>query len=182
MSPFFTRLRFAIRTFFALLFRGEIPPDVAAALLPTPGTRAATAAPASPAPSMSPRREEEATAAQMLALLQREGRLVDFLMENITSYRDEQIGAAVRSVHAGCRQALDRYVSLAPALDAQEGTHVTVDGGADAARVKLIGNLSGTPPFRGVLNHRGWVVNRMELPPLAATGRQIIAPAEVELA
>ena len=130
---------------------------------------------------MAVRREEEATAAQMLALLQRDGRLIDFLMENITPYRDEQIGAAVRSVHAGCRQALERYVALAPALDAQEGAQVTVDSRADAARVKLIGNISGQPPFWGVLNHRGWVVTRMELPPRAATGQQVIAPAEVEL-
>src|SRR5262245_2291695 len=179
MTPFFTRLTFAIRTFFAILFRGHIPSDVAAALMPVPAARAATTATAAPA---AVRREEAATAAQMLALLQRDGRLIDFLMEDITPYRDEQIGAAVRSVHAGCRQALERYVSLAPALDAQEGAHVTVDGGADAARVKLIGNISGQPPFRGVLNHRGWIVNRMELPPLAATGRQVIAPAEVELA
>jgi hypothetical protein len=178
MTPFFTRLKFAIRTFFALLFRAEIPPDVAVAVGPAPASRPASTA---TAPPVSPRRENEATAAQMLALLQRDGRLIDFLMEDITSYRDEQIGAAVRSVHTGCRQALERYVSLGPALDGQEGTQVTVDGSADAARVKLIGNVSGAPPFRGVLNHRGWIVTRMELPPLAATGRQIIAPAEVEL-
>jgi hypothetical protein len=196
MTPFFARLKFAFRTFFAILFGDHIPTDVAAALMPTATTRAAaTAAAASVPPSaaaadprrsappnVAVRREDDATAAQMLALLQRDGRLVDFLMEDITPFRDEQIGAAVRSVHAGCRQALQRYVSLAPALDAQEGAQVTVDGHADAARVKLIGNVSGEPPFRGVLNHRGWVVNRMELPPLAATGRQVIAPAEVELA
>jgi hypothetical protein len=181
MTPFFVRLTFAIRTFVGILFRDHIPSDVAAALMPASPSVAAGGAPGS-APNIAVRREEEATAAQMLALLQRDGRLIDFLMENITAYRDEQIGAAVRSVHAGCRQALDRYVSLAPALDAQEGAHVTVDASADAARIKLIGNVSGQPPFTGVLNHRGWIVNRMELPPLAATGRQVIAPAEVELA
>jgi len=181
MTPFFARLTFAIRTFIAILFRDQIPSDVAAALMPVSPSVAPAGAPGA-APRIAVRRDEESTAAQMLALLQRDGRLIDFLMENITAYRDEQIGAAVRSVHAGCRQALDRYVSLAPALDAQEGAHVTVDSGADAARVKLIGNVSGQPPFRGVLHHRGWIVNRMELPPLAATGRQVIAPAEVELA
>ena len=180
MTPFFARLTFAIRTCFAILFRDQIPPDVAAALLPV-SPSAPASSPGSP-PTIPARREEEATAAQMLALLQRDGRLIDFLMEDIAPYRDEQIGAAVRSVHAGCRQALDRYVSLAPALDAQEGAHVTIDSGADAARVKLIGNVSGQPPFRGVLNHRGWIVTRMELPPLAVTGRQVLAPAEVELA
>jgi hypothetical protein len=181
MTPFFARLTFAIRTFFAILFRDHIPSDVAAALMRASASVEPPGTPGS-APTAAGRREEEATAAQMLALLQRDGRLIDFLMEDIAPYRDEQIGAAVRSVHAGCRQALERYVSLAPALDAQEGAHVTIDGGADAARVKLIGNVSGRPPFRGVLNHRGWIVTRMELPPLAATGRQVVAPAEVELA
>jgi hypothetical protein len=195
MTPFFTRLKFAIRTLFAILFRDHIPHDVAAALMTgarTPSPTAATAAPVSAPPTMAGApvaaakiavpREQEATATQMLALLQRDGRLIDFLMEDITPYADAQIGAAVRTVHAGCRQALEQYVSLAPALDAQEGARVTVDGGTDAARVKLIGNVSGDPPFTGVLHHRGWVVNRIELPPLAATGRQVIAPAEIEVA
>ena len=181
MTPFFARLTFAIRTFFAILFRDHIPSDVAEALIPVSPSAAPGGAPGS-TPNIPGRREEEATAAQMLALLQRDGRLIDFLMEDIAPYRDEQIGAAVRSVHAGCRQALEQYVSLAPAFDAQEGAHVTIDGGTDAARVKLIGNVSGQPPFRGVLNHRGWIVTRMALPPLAATGRQVVAPAEVELA
>jgi len=195
MTPFFTRLKFAIRTFFAILFRDHVPHDVAAALMTTSRTASATAAasapvstPVAPAGAPAPEvkaampREEDATATQMLALLQRDGRLIDFLMEDITPYADAQIGAAVRSVHAGCRQALEQYVSLAPALDAQEGTRITVDHGTDVARVKLIGNVSSEPPFTGVLHHRGWVVDRIELPPLAATGRQVIAPAEIEVA
>jgi hypothetical protein len=195
MTPFFTRLKFAIKTFFAILFRDHVPHDVAAALMTTSPTASATAAAAPPvsapvapagaraaAVKTAMPREENTAATQMLALLQRDGRLIDFLMEDITPYADAQIGAAVRSVHAGCRQALERYVSLAPAFDAQEGTRVTVDHGADAARIKLIGNVSGEPPFTGVLHHRGWVVDRMELPPLAAAGRQVIAPAEIEVA
>src|SRR5678815_3879477 len=153
MTPFFTRLKFAIRAFFAILFRDHIPHDVVAALMTT--SRAATATAAAAAPVFAPvatagaaapavkagkPREEDATATHMLALLQRDGRLIDFLMEDITPYADTQIGAAVRSVHAGCRQALGRYVSLVPALDAPEGTRVTVDDAIDVARIKLIGN------------------------------------------
>src|SRR5262245_14649986 len=141
MTPFFTRLTFAIRTFFVILFRDHIPHDVAAALMTTtsPATSAtapaaapvsapvATAGAAAPAVNAGKLRQLDATATHMLALLQRDGRLIDFLMEDITQYADTQIGAAVRSVHAGCRQALGRYVSLVPALDAPEGTRVTVD-------------------------------------------------------
>jgi Domain of unknown function (DUF2760) len=195
MTPFFTRLKFAFKTFFAILFRDRVPPDVAAALMTRSARTAATAATATPVSSpaatvgaaapvvkTAPPREEEPTATQMLAVLQRDGRLIDFLMEDISAYPDPQIGAAVRSVHAGCRQALQQYVSLAPALDAHEGARVTIDQDTDAARVKLLGNVSGQPPFTGVLHHRGWVVRRVELPPLAATGRQVIAPAEIEVA
>ena len=117
----------------------------------------------------------------MLAILQRDGRLVDFLMEDLAAYSNAQIGAAVRDVHAGCRQALDKYATLAPVLDAAEGSTVTVDAGTDAARVKVVGNVAGAPPFRGVLRHRGWEATRLELPPLPATGRTILAPAEVEV-
>ena len=38
-------------------------------------------------------------AVQMLALLQRDGRLIDFLAENISPYPDVQLGAAVRNIH-----------------------------------------------------------------------------------
>src|SRR5262245_25105329 len=195
MTPFFTRLKFAFRTFFAILFRDHVPPDVAAALMTisrpaseTPSAAVPVALPVTTGGAPQPAAKavaspvEDATATQVLALLQRDGRLIDFLMEDITPYADAQIGAAVRSVHGGCRQALERYISLAPALDAREGTRITVDRGTDAARVKLIGNVSGEPPFTGVLHHRGWIVTRIKLPPLSVTGRQVIAPAEVEVA
>jgi hypothetical protein len=118
----------------------------------------------------------------MLALLQRDGRLVDFLMEDLAAYPDAQVGAAVRDVHSGCRQALSRYVTLAPVLDDDEGRPVTVERGTDPARIKVVGNVTGTPPLRGVVRHRGWEATRTELPPLPATGRRVIAPAEVEVA
>ena len=176
MSGFFRRLKLAVKAFFAILFGNHLPDDVAAeygrasAPKPEPGP-AVPAAAASPAP----------TAAQVLAVLQRDGRLIDFLMEDIAPYADAQIGAAARDVHDGCRQALQRYVSLAPALNGEEGGSVTIAAGTDAATVKLVGNVAGQPPYRGVLRHRGWIVSRMDLPSLPATGQSVIAPAEVEI-
>jgi hypothetical protein len=58
---------------------------------------------------------------------------------------------------------------------------VTVDAGSDATRVKVVGNVAGAPPFRGVLRHRGWDATRLDLPPLPAIGRSVLAPAEVEI-
>jgi hypothetical protein len=120
-------------------------------------------------------------AVQILALLQRDGRLIDFLMEDLTSYQDAQIGAAVRDVHAGSRQALARYLTLEPVMDDEEGRPVSVERGTDPARLKVTGNAVGAPPLRGTLRHRGWEATRVELPPLPVSGRTIVAPAEVEV-
>jgi hypothetical protein len=141
------------------------------------------------APSSSRLKEAERPASesfdravQMLALLQRDGRLVDFLAENISAYPDAQIGAAVRTIHDNCRQVLDQYVKLEPILNSEEDQPVTVPAGFDLAAIRLIGNVAGAPPVRGVLRHKGWRVKEVNLPPLAqSAGRMVVAPAEVEL-
>jgi hypothetical protein len=178
MISYGRRLKFAFRTFFSILDHSRIPPDVVEALVESPETREAPRA--SPAPQ-PPAPESSDRALQMLAILQRDGRLIDFLMEDLGTYSDAQIGAAVRDVHAGCRSALTRYLTLGPVIDDQEGQPVTVSAGTDPSTVKVVGNVAGAPPFRGVLRHRGWDASRAALPPLPASGRSILAPAEVEV-
>jgi len=118
----------------------------------------------------------------MLTVLQREGRLVDFLEEDLAAYDDAQIGAAVRSIHENCRKALDRYLSPKAVIDRNEGESFTVAKDFDPAVIKLIGNVTGEPPFAGVLRHRGWRAAKLELPVLSGSGdEKIIAPAEVEI-
>jgi hypothetical protein len=118
----------------------------------------------------------------MLALLQRDGRLIDFLAENISAFPDVQLGAAVRTIHETCRHALDQYVRLEPILNSEEDQPVTVEAGFDPAAIKLIGNVTGALPLRGLLRHKGWRVKELKMPPLPqASGRLVIAPAEVEL-
>ena len=168
------RWKYAFRAFFSLIFHGRIADDILDAFRPS---RVETAT----APSPQPPADRGDRAIQLLALLQRDGRLVDFLMEDLGGYADAQIGAAVRDVHAGCRTSLSRYLALGPVLDDAEGAAVLVDRGTDPARVKVVGNVAGTPPLRGVLRHRGWDATRIELPPLSATGRTVVAPAEVEV-
>ena len=123
-------------------------------------------------------------AVQILSILQREGRLIDFLQEDLSLYEDAQIGAAVRSIHQGCRQVLSEYMELKPVLEESEGTDVTVPAGFDARAIRLTGNVSGTPPFKGSLRHRGWRVIRMQLPQSSSPPQKkdwILAPAEVEV-
>ena len=169
------RWNYAFRAFFSLIFHGRIADDILAAFAP-PAAAPVSAPPAAVAIDTGDR------AIQVLAILQRDGRLVDFLLEDIGAYPDAQIGSAVRDVHAGCRGVLSRYLTLAPVLDDEEGGAVTIERGTDPARVKVVGNVAGAPPLRGVLRHRGWEVTRLDLPPLPAAGRTIVAPAEVEVA
>jgi hypothetical protein len=184
MAPFFTRLRFAFRTFFSILFGGRVPEDVLARLVPQAASPPPAAAPA-PAPSSAAAAaapdDDRARAAQMLALLQRDGRLVDFLMEDIGTYADAQIGAAVRDVHAGCRQVLQRYLTLEPVLQQEEGGAVRLDGPIDPAKIKIVGN-AGPDAVAGVLRHRGWIARDIDLPQMPSGSRFVIAPAEVDVA
>ncbi len=187
MNGFWERVAFAFRCFFSILFHADIANDIAQKLVKPAGPvpQAATI----PAPSVSrlkeverPTSEASDRAVQMLALLQRDGRLIDFLAENISGYPDAQIGAAVRTVHDTCRQVLDQYVKLEPILNSEEDQPVTVPAGFDPAAIKLIGNLAGEPPVRGVLRHKGWRVKEVNLPPLPqGAGRMVVALAEVEL-
>jgi hypothetical protein len=187
MNGFWQRVAFAFRCFFSILFHADIPNDIPLKLAKPAAAVPQARSPA--APSVSRLREVERRpletfdrAVQMLALLQRDGRLIDFLTEDITLYPDEQLGAAVRTIHETCRQVLERYLKLEPILNSEEEQPVTVQAGFDPAAIKLIGNVTGEPPVRGVLRHKGWRVKEMNLPPLPqGAGRMVLAPAEVEL-
>ena len=142
----------------------------------------ATAAPKPvPAPA-KPRQPQPDAAVQLLALFQRDGRLVDFLREDIQPYDDAQIGAAVRTIHESCRQVLTEHLTVEPVLNGQEGDEVTVPEGFDPSAIRLIGNVSGEPPFRGVLRHAGWRTTQVKLPDQpSGQDPKIVAPAEVEI-
>jgi hypothetical protein len=171
------RLSLAIRCFFQILAHGKLS-DAALAGLRLVRRAAAAAAPQAPvAPAVRP----ADGALQILAILQRDSRLIDFLMEDIASYSDGQIGAAVRELHGQCRDSLARHVSLEPVIDGVEGTYAKAPS-ADPNRVKFIGNVPATPPPGGLLRHKGWRAAKVDLPALAA-GRDasIIAPAEIEI-
>lgn len=121
-------------------------------------------------------------ALQLLSLLQRDARLIDFAMENITSYSDAEIGAAARVVHEGCRKVLAEHFTIKPVRNESEGSNVTLNEGFDAAAIRLTGNVVGKAPFRGSLSHRGWRATDTRLPKLTEHhDASVLAPAEVEL-
>jgi hypothetical protein len=126
--------------------------------------------------------EAQGGALHVLSLFQRAGRLVDFLKEDLNAYEDAQIGAAVRSIHEGCRKALDKHFGPQPVLDRDEGEEVSIPPGFDPHAIRLTGNVAGEPPFKGVLQHKGWRAARVELPSLSGSqDATIIAQAEVEI-
>jgi len=180
MKGFWERVAIAFRCFFSILFHGDIPNDIAQMRVPQ---TAAAQAPVSPAKEMErPAPEAFDRAVQVLALLQRDGRLIDFLAENISPYPDAQLGAAARTIHESCRKVLEQYVKLEPILNSEEDQPVTVQSRFDPAAIKLLGNVTGQPPIRGVLRHKGWQVKNVNLPPLPeGSGRMVIAPAEIEI-
>jgi hypothetical protein len=119
---------------------------------------------------------------RFLALLQREGRLLDFLLENIQAYPNEQIGAAVRDIHRHCHEALQEHLVLEPVIDKPEESSVEVPVGFDPSAIRLTGNVTGSPPFRGALKHHGWQVREIKLaPPPKGQDELVLQPAEVEL-
>ena len=173
------RILLAFRCFFEILFHGALSPNALGALKlarreqPAPGPKGTPPAAALRTPADG--------ALQILTILQRDSRVVDFLMEDIASYSDDQVGAAVRELHDQCRDSLARHLTLQPVIDGVEGTPVKAPSGGPHV-VRFIGNVPATPPSGGTLRHKGWRAAKVDLPALAAKeDTSIIAPAEIEI-
>jgi hypothetical protein len=172
-----SRIVLAFKAFFYILFKDTVPDDVAKAY------GYSKAGPVAVKPSPEPKAAEVKTsdgALQVLAILQRDGRLVDLLLEDISGAEDEQIGAAFRTVQEQCRESLNKYFRLAPVIDGVEGSYTKLDTN-DPATVKLLGNVPATGKAPGgILRHKGWRAERVDLPKPPQKA-DVIAPAEVEI-
>ena len=174
-----SRISAAFRSFFSILFSGVLHEDIAVNFGFTKSKPATVATPVE-----KPKANVSDGALQVLNILQRDSRLIDFLMEDIAGYADDQVGAAVRSLHSDCRASLTRHLELTPVIDGVEGTYQKLDASKapDPSRIKLIGNIpaNGKVPG-GTLRHRGWMAASVSLPPLGKQDPTIIAPAELEV-
>ena len=180
---FFTRILLAFALFFRVLFDSAF---AGRAIALRAGNDLPQAPPPQPAPQPpAPPKLHEASpeaALQLLGLLQREGRLMDFLQEDMAAYTDAQVGAAARVVHDQCKKALDAHLTLERIRNENEGSRISVPKDFSPSEIRLLGNVSGEPPFTGELTHAGWRVAHIELPKLSAGHDvRVIAPAEVEL-
>lgn len=180
---FLARIVLALATFFRVLFDGAFAGRVQrieAPELPAPAPAPAEKPKAPEAPKL--REAQTDSALQLLGLLQREGRLIDFLNEDVASYSDAEIGAAARVVHDQCKKALDTHLTIERIRSEAEGSRVTIPKGFSAQDIRLVGNVLGEAPFSGTLSHAGWRVKQIELPKLAeGHDVHVLAPAEVEL-
>lgn len=128
------------------------------------------------------KKHEQRLFVHLFSVLQREGRLMDFLQEDLSHYEDGQIGAAVRSIHENCRKTVERYLAPEPVMKHAEGETVEIAAGFDQHALKLVGNVVGQPPFLGILRHRGWQLRSISLPKLSESENpNLIAPAEIEI-
>ena len=170
------RIALAFRSFFAILFSGKLPVEVARELGFSPSK------PQTPASKPAPQSRPQDGALQILGILQRDSRLIDFLMEDISAYSDDQVGAAVRTLHDQSRDSLNRYLRLAPVIDGVEGTFTKIDTN-DPASVKLLGNVPVSGKASGgLLRHKGWRAEKIDLPNIpSGASASVIAPAEIEV-
>lgn len=194
--PFGTRLWFSLVCAFRVLFDGVFAgrvwavrdrmPELQTPVAPTRDE--VISKPQTPAPVVVEKIVEKVTtrvdssALQLLAALQREGRFLDFVEEDIQSFSDADVGAAARVIHTGCRKVIRENAPLEAVRGEQEGVTVSVEAGFDPAKIKLTGDVKGAAPYRGTLRHRGWRVRELKLPTLIAeSDARVVAPAEIEL-
>lgn len=181
--PFLSRLWLSWVASFRILFDGRYAAQVAALGKPAAEPEELPPAPEpEPAPARATTREASAEdgALQLLALFQREGRFVDFVEQDVTAFSDQDVGAAARLVHDGCRKALHAHAKVASVRAEAEGARLSLE--QPESDVKLVGNVAGSPPFRGVLRHRGWRVEELRLPKLTGVhDPKVVAQAELEL-
>ncbi len=180
---FFARIALAFAAFFRVLFSAAYAGRVARlesgeATPPTPA--APPAAPKPEAPKL--RSAPTDSALQLLGLLQREGRFLDFIQEDVAGFSDAEVGAAARVVHESVRKALQGHLELERVRSEPEGSRIQVPQGFSANEIRLTGNVVGEAPFTGTLTHAGWRAKRFELPQLSeGNDLRVLAPAEVEL-
>ena len=177
------RLILAFRAFFHVLANASVAEDIERVLQakrsPVVGERPGEQPRQKPVRQVPVRND----ALNLLAALQRETRLIDFIKEPIAEYSDAQVGTAVRDIHRDCGALVERIFGIVPVESATEGAPIEVSEGFDPARIRLVGNVTGHPPFRGKLCHHGWEATRCNLPEWTGSERSlyVVAPAEVEL-
>jgi hypothetical protein len=138
-----------------------------------------------PPPPQKPVKTDNAQAVLLLSLLQEKGRFLDFVMGDISSYNNEQIGAAARFVHQGCNELIKDCFEPEAISSENENSEITLDAGFNSRKYKIVGDVVGEPPYNGKLVHKGWKANHVKLPllslPQSQSDTPVLQPVEIEL-
>lgn len=135
---------------------------------------------------IEPKKEEEKPSKshqshlKILSMLQQQGRLIDFLKEDISSFSDEEVGACVRKIHADCAKLLEETVTIRSVVEENESQAIEISAHYDPAKIKLVGNV-GKAPFKGIVVHKGWKAHKLSLPKSEGSAGDILYAAEVEI-
>jgi hypothetical protein len=120
----------------------------------------------------------------LLGLLQQKGRLVDFVMEDITGIDDARVGSVARIVHEGCSKVLKEHFSIHPIFAGSEGQTIKLQPPFEPSHYRLSGKVNEHPPYSGRIVHKGWKSTIVRLPqPIENSDTRkdlVIAPAEVD--
>ncbi|HEX5698542.1 MAG TPA: DUF2760 domain-containing protein [Rhodoferax sp.] len=184
LPSFFQRIPLAFGAFFSVLGNPAFAARVIALSQPAAEVAAPPAAAVKSAPVPTPVMKEATpdAALQLLGLLQRDARLIDFTQEDLSQYTDADIGGVARVLHEGCCKVLREHFTIVPVRTEAEGSRLTLPAGFDARAMRLTGNVVGQAPFTGTLCHRGWRIAETRLPKLAeGHDVRVLAQAEVEL-
>jgi hypothetical protein len=73
-------------------------------------------------------------------------------------------------------------VELKPLLDDEEDSIIEVEENFNPEKIRLTGNVVGNPPFKGIVKHRGWKAQNINLPDLKKVqDASFLVPAEIEV-
>ena len=161
----FSNLANAITTFFSVLAHGKTPQKEKTIRIPKGEIKV------------------NADLIWPLYLLQREARLIDFLLEDISSAPDDLVGAGVRELHTKCRKYLLEKLTIEPVIAQDEGARITIESGFNPSKIMLTGFIEGQPPYNGILKHQGWQVLSSQIPEVTDSFRNnpVLAQAELEI-
>lgn len=136
----------------------------------------------------NPSEEGQAEVVNLLGLLQKQGRFLDFVMNDITQYSDQQVSTASRIVHQGCSKVLKEYFDIQPVFNDPEGSSIQLSSSTNPRYYRMLGQdneiSSQSAPDSAYLLHKGWQTLSVNLPKRVKAdqaAKRLISPAELEI-
>ena len=107
----------------------------------------------------------------LLSLMQKEARFLDFVQEEIEELPDAQVGAVCKRIHKDLKKLFKDFLKIEPVFDSRENETVSIAEGFEPSEIQLSGEIDKKPPFKGILKHKGWMVDSLNLPKRSASAR-----------